>query len=341
MTGYIDHSKSTIQAQKSILPGAPWLVAHKSMLSANKPYKLTLNGKDYVIWQNGRGEVFALDNICPHMQAPLSDGWICAEQNAIACPFHGLKFDRRGQLSKAKSSATLVQPIELTIKEDIIWTYGNLKPHLPVPDLITRLTRGYQFLGVAGEKSINAPFLNCLKINYDFNHAIATHREPFKFDAIEIKNYRENGYHTELDQVIIRSENTWQELIINPALLTVSKELHNHFEYAFPSITSVSSQTFLGELLQFFVLYPETETVTKTFILVYLKPKNKFTQILSFLVASSFLKSFDLVIEQDSSMVESLYPHQKPKIRLPREEVMFYAEQLYNQWNKESSKMNS
>jgi hypothetical protein len=28
-----------------ILPGAPWLVAHRFMLGTNQPYKLTLNGQ--------------------------------------------------------------------------------------------------------------------------------------------------------------------------------------------------------------------------------------------------------------------------------------------------------
>ena len=321
----------------TILPGAPWAIAHKSMLSVNKPYKLTLNGKDYVIWKSYKGEVFALDNVCPHMQAPLSDGWICSKTKAIACPFHGLKFNTEGKIAKSKSSGeSLVKPLKLTIKDDIIWTYGNSKPRLPIPDLITRLTQEFQFLGVAGEKSIQAPFLKCLKINYDFNHAIATHREPFKFNEIAVKNYQENGYHTQLDQEIIRSKNTWQELISNPALLTVPKVLNNHFEYAFPAITSVSSKTFLGELLQFFILYPESETVTKTFILVYLKPKNKFTRLISSLTKSSFLKSFDLVIEQDSGILETLYPPQKPKMRLSREEIMYYAEYLYHRWTEES-----
>ena len=326
----------------TILQGAPWAIAHKSMLEVNKPYKVTLNGKDYVIWQNDKGEVFALDNICPHMQAPLSNGWICSKTNSIACPFHGLKFNCQGQISKPESSGkSLVNPLELTIKNNIIWTYGGLKPQLPIPDLITRLTREYQLLGVAGEKSIQAPFLNCLKINYDFNHAIATHREPFKFDGIVVKNYQENGYYTQLNQEVIRGENTWRELITNPALLTVPKILRNHFEYAFPSTTSVSSQTFLGELLQFFILYPETETTTKTFILVYLKPKSILARLLSSLATSSFIKSFDLVIEQDSSILEALYPPQKPKISLSREEIMHYAEQLYHRWNKENVGINS
>ena len=64
--------------------------------------------RDYVIWQNDLGEVFALDNVCLHLQASLSNGWICAAENAIACPFHGLKFDNRGRANCSKSSGKSV-----------------------------------------------------------------------------------------------------------------------------------------------------------------------------------------------------------------------------------------
>ena len=81
-----------------ILNGAPWLIAHRSMLGINRPLKITLNGSDYVLWQNSNGEISALDNVCPHMQAPLSNGWICKSSNSIACGYHALEFDPEGRL---------------------------------------------------------------------------------------------------------------------------------------------------------------------------------------------------------------------------------------------------
>ena len=36
----------------SMLEGAPWLLAHKSMLEINKPHKISLYGSDYVLWQD-------------------------------------------------------------------------------------------------------------------------------------------------------------------------------------------------------------------------------------------------------------------------------------------------
>lgn len=44
----------------SMLPGAPWLLAHKSMLQVNKPRKVSLYGCDYVLWKDITGNLSAL-----------------------------------------------------------------------------------------------------------------------------------------------------------------------------------------------------------------------------------------------------------------------------------------
>ena len=316
------------------LAGAPWLIAHKSMLGINKPYKLTLNHHDYVLWKNNSGKVFALNNICPHMQAPLSDGWICQQRNSIVCPFHALEFNSEGKLLREEKveSHTITKPLELIVKGDLIWTYGAQQPKLPIPNLISRITEGYDFLGATKEKSIQAEFLKCLKINYDFNHAIATHREPFKFNKIHISNYEAKGFYTTLEQTVERTNSSWKDIFQNPALLTAPKVLKNHFEYAFPCISSIITPTDFGELVQLFILYPQNQNTTKTFVLLYIKPNNKLNKLLYLMLRKKFLKAFDLVVQQDAKALETLYPEQKTKIRLPREEIMFHVEKLYREW---------
>lgn len=37
------------------------------------------------------GELKALDNLCPHRQGPLGQGWI--EGGAVVCPWHSWAFD--------------------------------------------------------------------------------------------------------------------------------------------------------------------------------------------------------------------------------------------------------
>ena len=40
---------------------------------------------------NRNGELAALDNVCPHRQGPLGQGWI--EGEAVICPWHSWAFN--------------------------------------------------------------------------------------------------------------------------------------------------------------------------------------------------------------------------------------------------------
>ena len=71
----------------SMLAGAPWLLAHKSMLSINQPFKVSLYGQDYVLWKDCNNNVHALSNVCPHMGAMLSEGWCTAQADGSSKSF--------------------------------------------------------------------------------------------------------------------------------------------------------------------------------------------------------------------------------------------------------------
>ncbi|MBD2345126.1 Rieske 2Fe-2S domain-containing protein [Anabaena subtropica] len=314
-----------------ILPGAPWLIAHKSMLGVNKPNKITLNGQDYVIWQNSKGEVFAIDNICPHLQAPLSNGWVCQERGTITCPFHALEFDGKGRLHRTEEKDTqpITKSLELIISNDCIWTYAGFEARLPIPDLHQSINNEYEFIGVAGEKSIQGDFLTTLMVNYDYNHQNGTHKDLFRITSCKVSSFEENGYYAKVAQEILRADNTLGEIIKNPALGIIPKVMNNTLEYAFPSTTALFAKSPIGNVAQVHILYPETENRTKTFVLFYAKDINP---VMKLLFKNSFLQAAGKIIEQDTETVENLYPRQKPKIRLPYEEIMFYAEKLYSNW---------
>lgn len=316
---------------KPILPGAPWLIAHKSMLGINQPQKITLNGNDYVIWQNQKGEVFALKNICPHMQAPLSDGWICQERNTITCPFHALEFDSKGRLSQGnkQNNQPITEPLELILSNDCIWTYGGFEPRLPIPDLHEKIADTYEFIGVAGETNMQGDFLSSLMVNYDYNHQNGTHKELFRITECNVSSFEENGYYAQVKQEIKRANNTLLEIIKNPVLGILPKTLNNIFEYAFPSTTVLFAKTPISNIAQVHIIYPITETITKTFVLLYAQGISPWSKLL---LKNSLLRAVSTVVVQDTSTIESLYPPQQPKIRLPNEEIMFYAEKLYRDW---------
>lgn len=74
-------------------------------------------GKDIALFKLN-GEIFALDNACPHMGGPLGEGEI--EDGVVTCPWHGWQF-------AIKSGECLNMPgddascISLTIKDGEIF----------------------------------------------------------------------------------------------------------------------------------------------------------------------------------------------------------------------------
>jgi nitrite reductase/ring-hydroxylating ferredoxin subunit len=308
---------------ESILPGAPWLIAHRSMLGTNKPYKVTLNGQDYVLWQNDRGEVFALDNVCPHMQAPLSDGWICRERNTITCPFHALEFDGEGRLHREgkRDSQPIAQLLDLTVIGDCIWTYGDCEPRSPIPDIVRDIAAKYDFVGIAGEKTIRSNFLSTWLINSDFNHQNGTHRELFQIVQNQMTEFDKDGYWYKIKQESTRANNSFGELFSNPVLLTLPKILKSTVEYFFPSVLILYAEVV--------VQYPQQDDRTKIYELIF--GKFKFAGMKP-LFRRSMLKAIDIVVEQDTTAIETRYPSQPTKIKLPHEEVMSYATKLYDEW---------
>lgn len=48
-------------------------------------------GGTMVCLANVEGELSAIDNLCPHRQGPLGQGWL--EGNAVVCPWHSWTFN--------------------------------------------------------------------------------------------------------------------------------------------------------------------------------------------------------------------------------------------------------
>ena len=63
-----------------------------SDLQENTPVKVELNGKDLCVVRQGN-EVFAIDDICSHAEASLSEGDVTPGK--IECWLHGAEFDLR------------------------------------------------------------------------------------------------------------------------------------------------------------------------------------------------------------------------------------------------------
>ena len=113
-----------------------------------------------------------------------------------------------------------------------------------------------------------------MSLNYDYNHQNGTHHDVFGIKANRISVFEQQGYWVKVVQELERENSTFNDILRNPLILTAPKTYVGALEYAFPSLTTFQACFPLGKILQVHVLYPETETQTKTFVLVYGKLKH-------------------------------------------------------------------
>ncbi len=303
------------------LQGAPWLLAHRSMLKPNQPQKVSLFGSDYVIWQDGQGQIVALPNACPHMGAMLSEGW-CVKRpdgsSAIACPFHALEFDRAGCTvlpGVQKTTKPLLQPLELVMQGDLIWTYGGYQPKIPIPNIMNEIASGYEFVGVTGDRSIQTDLLTLLLNMHDYNHQNGTHRQLFEIEQVQVTKFIDQGLHSHAYLVQTRKQPSFRDLLKNPGLLAMPKILEAHLENFFPFMGMVHGENPILDLKECHFYRPESENRSRVFVLVYIKAHSAIAD----LIKLNLLKLIDLVIAQDADILGKLYPNSPQLIKLNNE----------------------
>lgn len=318
----------------SMLTGAPWLLAHKSMLSVNQPLKASLYGHDYVLWKDQNDDVKALPNVCPHMGAMLSEGWCEAEANgssAVVCPFHALAFDREGCTvlpGSQKKTLPQLDPLELIIQDDFIWSYGEAKPVMPIPNVLNEIANTYEFIGVAGETSIATPLLPMLLNMHDYNHQNGTHREMFRITEVQFDKFIDEGHHSEAFLKMPKASPTRQEIVQNPTVLMIPKIIEAHLDNYFPSIVIFRGQTAAGPVAQCHLFIPESPELTRTYVLLFAQIKSPVFRLMK----GSFLNLVATVIEQDADILTKLYQDQPQKIKLNNEVGMDWVRRNYESW---------
>lgn len=305
----------------SMLPGAPWLLAHKAMLPVNRPQKISLYGCDYVLWQDRAGRINALPNTCPHMGAMLSEGW-CEERpdgsSTMACPFHALEFDGTGCTvlpSSQKPTKPLLQPLDLQIEGDFIWTYGGYESKIPIPSVLKEIAANYDLIGYTADTSVQTDLLTMLLNMHDYNHQNGTHRELFRITEVQFEQFIDNGHHSHAFYDNLTAPTSLGDKLKNPSLLLLPDVIKAHLENHFPSLVIFHGETGLGKLAQCHLFVPESETRTRTYILLYGLAKSPAFK----LMGKQFLNFAKVVVEQDANILHKLYPHSPRKIKLNNE----------------------
>ncbi|MEL7330855.1 MAG: Rieske 2Fe-2S domain-containing protein [Cyanobacteria bacterium J06560_2] len=318
----------------STLEGAPWLLAHKSMLTVNQPMKVSLYGKDYVMWKDATGQVQALPNTCPHMGAMLSEGWCEAtskRESRVVCPFHALGFDSEGcTVLPGTRNKTLPQlaPLELIEEGDFIWSYGGVDPKTPVPDVLSQIAASYDFIGETGDTAVATSLLPMLLNMHDYNHQNGTHREMFRIEEVQFDRFVDAGHHSDAFMKMPKAAPTRQEVLKNPTVLMLPKVIEAHLENWFPSIVLFRGESAAGPIVQCHLFVPESATSTRTYVLLFAKLKSPLFRLMK----KSLLNLVATVIEQDADILTKLYPDSPQKIKLNNEVGMDWVRRNFESW---------
>lgn len=323
-----------MSAHQSMLSGAPWLLAHKSMLAVNQPVKVALYGKDYVLWKDETDTVHALSNACPHMGAMLSEGWCEAQPDAtsqVVCPFHALAFDAAGCTvlpGTDKKTLSQLEPLELIIQGDFVWSYGGVAPQIPVPKVLTQIAAEYDFIGETGDTSVAAPLRSMLLNMHDYNHQNGTHREMFRIKEVQFEKFVDEGYHSDAYLKMPKAKPTRQEVMSNPSVLMMPEVIEAHLENYFPSIVLFRGESMAGPIVQCHLFVPESANRTRTYVLVYAKLKSPVFKLMK----QSILNLVGTVIEQDADILSKLYADSPQKIKLNNETGMDWVKRNFESW---------
>lgn len=307
---------------QSLLPGAPWLLAHKSMLAINQPRQLSLYGTDYVLWKDKTGDIHALPNTCPHMGAMLSAGWCESLNNTsasgIVCPFHALKFDGTGCTVLPGSDQKTVpqlQPLELIIQGDFIWSYGEHEPKVPIPSAMNEIAKNYSFVGHTADVSVETDLLSMVLVMHDYNHQNGTHHDLFRITHVDFHQFIDNGHQSQAFYDMPTEAYSLSEKLRKPDLFLLPDVLKAHLENHFPSLVIFHGEAPTGTIAQCHFFVPEAENQTRTYILLFAQPKHP---LLGFL-GKTYLNFGKVAVEQDTDILGKLYPETPQKIKLNNE----------------------
>jgi phenylpropionate dioxygenase-like ring-hydroxylating dioxygenase large terminal subunit len=335
MSTNLSESRSeSLSRKRSMLEGAPWLLAHKSMLKTNQPMKVSLYGQDYVLWKDQNSDVIALPNMCPHMGAMLSEGWCVAQgggKSAIACPFHALEFDSAGCTvlpSSNRKTLPLLQPLELVIQGDFIWSYGGHPPRQPIPDILNQIAAAHEFIGETADTSIETPLLPLLLNMHDYNHQNGTHRDLFRIERVDFDRFIDDGHHSEAFYDMPTASPTWREVLRNPTVMMIPRTIKARLENHFPGLVIFHGKTAFGTVKQCHIFVPEAENRSRTYVLMFGAWKSPIFKPL----ANSILNLAKTVVEQDAAILNHIYADAPQKIKLNNEVGMDWVRRNFEQW---------
>lgn len=157
-----------------------WYVgAHSFELTTEKPIARTICSEPMVLYRTEDGTAVALNDRCPHRQAPLSSGEVCGK--AIACGYHGIQFGPDGAcvqipggLEPPKNFRTRSFPV--VERHGWVWIWMGEKE--ANPDLIPNYFENDDpnWAGVPGYLNIKCNYQLMVDNILDLTHVVFVHK---------------------------------------------------------------------------------------------------------------------------------------------------------------------
>jgi len=141
------NTDSTIISPSSTTPSFDWKtewypVIPVQDLNPDTPNKITLLGKDFVVWYHSPSNSWrAFADVCPHRLVPLSEGRV--ESNGhLQCAYHGWEFNESGecvripQLPESRDSSAVSSPracamsFPIQVKQGLVWIFPTLNEEM-------------------------------------------------------------------------------------------------------------------------------------------------------------------------------------------------------------------
>jgi phenylpropionate dioxygenase-like ring-hydroxylating dioxygenase large terminal subunit len=152
-----------------------WFAIARSDAVSSTPACITLFGRRWAVARERDGAVMAVEDRCPHRQAPLSAGSMT--QEGLRCPYHGWTFSRSGSCVRIpgwppdQSTPEVRIPTLLVVEHDgLVWAAAQPgKMAAPPPAIVSLDPKSRRFLW---QTRWSAPILEALE---NFLDALHTH----------------------------------------------------------------------------------------------------------------------------------------------------------------------
>ena len=104
--------RSESQGAETAASASPIRVCRLDELPVGLGRAFEIGGRVIAFFLTRRGQVFAVDNRCPHKGGPLAEGMLAGD--AIVCPLHAFRFEgKTGECDQPGTCAITTYPVTL------------------------------------------------------------------------------------------------------------------------------------------------------------------------------------------------------------------------------------